>query len=166
VDGLQFAALYTLQDGLAGDAEPLCGLDHGDEAQGRFLDEAAEEVISDADLPRGPWRGLFRRNEAVLDPAQHSGGRQVQHFGRFADGERFAVRGSRRSLPAGDAAMMAQGLNMPGGKAIARGRSAALPVQDAGDDAIGMMDGETTDDVDGFVIGSPRRGIGARQGNL
>jgi len=55
---------------------------------------------------------------------------------------------------------------MPGGKAIARGRSAALPVQDAGDDAIGMMDGETTDDVDGFVIGSPRRGIGARQGDL
>ena len=77
MDGLQFAALYTLQDGLAGDAEMLGGLDHGDEAQRRLLDEAAEQVIGDANFPGCPRCGLFGRNETILDPAQHGARRQV-----------------------------------------------------------------------------------------
>ena len=83
MDGLQFAALYTLQDGLAGDAELLCGLDHGDEARRGVLDEAAEQIVGDADFPRRPRRGLFGRNETIFDPAQHSAGCQVEHFGRL-----------------------------------------------------------------------------------
>ena len=62
--------------------------------------------------------------------------------------------------------MVAQALNMPGGEAIARRCAAALAVEDTGDDAIGMIDGETADDVDGCVIGSPCWWIGAGQGPL
>src|SRR5205085_662897 len=55
---------------------------------------------------------------------------------------------------------------MPGGEAITRRRAAALAIEDAGDDAVGVMDGQPADDVDGFVIGSPRRRIGARQSDF
>ena len=71
MDGLQFAALYTLQDGLTRNAELLRGLDHWDEARWCLLNEAAEQVVGDADLPGCPWCGLFGGDEAIFDPTQH-----------------------------------------------------------------------------------------------
>ena len=166
MDGLQFAALYTLQDGLAGDAELLCGLDHGDEARRGVLDEAAEQIVGDADFPRRPRRGLFGRNETIFDPAQHSAGCQVEHFGRFADGHRLAARGFGRGRSTGDATIVTQALNMPGSEAISRHRATLLAIENSSDDAIGMMDGQAADEVDGFFIGSPRRWVGAWQGDF
>ena len=46
---------------------------------------------------------------------------------------------------------------MPGSEAVSRDRATLLAIENAGDDAIGMMDGKTADEVDGFFIGSPRR---------
>ena len=40
VDCLKFAALYTLQHGLARNSEPTCCFDHGYLILGRSLDEA------------------------------------------------------------------------------------------------------------------------------
>src|SRR5208282_1863608 len=148
MDGLQFTALYTLQDGLAGHAELLCGLDHGDEARRRLLDEAAEQVVGDADFPGRPRCGLFGRNETIFDPAQYGARRQVEYFGRFADRHRFAVRCFGRGLSAGDATIVAQALNLPRGEATSRHRATILAVENSGDDAIGMMDGQAADDVD------------------
>jgi hypothetical protein len=102
MDGLQFAALYTLQHGLTGDPELLCGFDHGDKARRRLLDEAGKQVVGKADLPRRPGCRLFGRNETIFDPAQHSARRQVQHVGRLADAHQFAVRRFGRGLSARD----------------------------------------------------------------
>ena len=51
-------------------------------------------------------------------------------------------------------------------EAVSRHGATPLAVEDAGDDAIGMMDGQAADNLDGFFIGSSRRRIGAWQGDL
>ena len=61
---------------------------------------------------------------------------------------------------------MAQALNVPRGEATSRHRATPLAVENSGDDAIGMMDGQAADDVDGFFIGSSRWWIGTWQGDL
>ena len=62
--------------------------------------------------------------------------------------------------------MVAQALNMPRGEAVSRHRTTPLAVENSGDDAIGMMDRQAADDIDGFFIGSPRWRIGAWQGDF
>ena len=61
---------------------------------------------------------------------------------------------------------MTQALNVPGGEAVSRHRATLLAIENSSDDAIGMMDGQAADEVDGFFIGSPRRWVGAWQGDF
>jgi hypothetical protein len=61
---------------------------------------------------------------------------------------------------------VAQALNMPCGEAVSRHRTTPLAVENSGDDPIGMMDGQTADEVDGCFIGSPRRWVGTWQGDF
>jgi hypothetical protein len=42
-------------------------------------------------------------------------------------------------------------------EAMAAGRGAALAIEDAGDDVVGIVDGESTQQVDGIVIGADLR---------
>ena len=46
VEGLQLAPLYTLQYGLARDAEGACGLEHGHVVLRSFLDEPGAEFLA------------------------------------------------------------------------------------------------------------------------
>ena len=69
MDGFEFAALDTLQHGLAGHAEQLGGLLHHDIAVGGVFDKLTAEVIGHANLPGSAGRGLFPGDEAVVDPA-------------------------------------------------------------------------------------------------
>jgi hypothetical protein len=55
---------------------------------------------------------------------------------------------------------------MPCGEAVSRHGATSLAIEDASDDAIGMMDGQATDDLDGFFIRSSRRWIGTWQSDL
>ena len=109
---------------------------------------------------------MFGGNETIFDPAQHGAGRQVEEFGGFADGHWLTAPRFGRSGSAGDATIVTQALNMPGSEAVSRDRATLLAIENAGDDAIGMMDGQTADEVDGFFIGSPRRWVGAWQGDF
>ena len=93
-------------------------------------------------------------------------GVQVEDFGGFADGHWLTAPRFGRSGSAGDATIVTQALNMPGSEAVSRDRATLLAIENAGDDAIGMMDGQTADEVDGFFIGSPRRWVGAWQGDF
>jgi hypothetical protein len=52
VDGVELAALDTLQHGLARDAEDLGCFEHRQPAGGRVFDEAGAQLVVDADLPR------------------------------------------------------------------------------------------------------------------
>jgi hypothetical protein len=53
VDGAEFAAVDTLQQGLAGDAVGEGGLQHGQPAVGGVLDEQRAELVGEADAPGG-----------------------------------------------------------------------------------------------------------------
>src|SRR6188472_2358260 len=54
VEGVELAALDTLQHGLAGDAEAPHRVDDRDVASGGVLDEQGAELVVDADPPRAP----------------------------------------------------------------------------------------------------------------
>jgi hypothetical protein len=51
VDGLQFAALDTLHDGLAGHAVGESGLQHGQPAVGGVVDEQVTDLVGESDAP-------------------------------------------------------------------------------------------------------------------
>ena len=66
VDGAQLAALDTLQDGLAGDAQRLHRRAHRQPAGRRVLGEASAELVGQANLPGRAWRELLASQEAIL----------------------------------------------------------------------------------------------------
>ena len=74
MDGIEFAALDTLQHGLPRYAKRLGGLLHHDITFGRFLDKLASQVIGQTNLPRRAGCDLFAGDEALVDPTMQGGG--------------------------------------------------------------------------------------------
>ena len=103
VEGLQFAALDTLQHGLAGDAEDAHRVDDRHVAGRGVLDEQRAELVVDADPPRGAGGVLFAADESGLEPAEDGGGGDAELVGGFADGEQLAVGRLGGRLVCGDA---------------------------------------------------------------
>jgi hypothetical protein len=101
MDRVELAALYTLQDGLARNAEDPHGVDHWDVAGGCFFDEACAQIVGDTDLPRRSGRDLFGGDEAVVDPAVDSRRGDAEELGRLLHGDELAF-GGLRSLAARD----------------------------------------------------------------
>ena len=91
VEGLQLAALDTLQHGLAGDAEGAHRVDDRDVAGGGVFDEQRAELVVDADPPGGAGGVLLAADEPGLEPAEDGGGGDAEFVGGLADGEQFAV---------------------------------------------------------------------------
>jgi N-terminal domain of reverse transcriptase/Reverse transcriptase (RNA-dependent DNA polymerase) len=81
VEGLQLAALDTLQHGLAGDAEDSHRVDDRHVAGGRVLDEQRAELVVDADPPRGAGGVLLAGDEPGLQPAEDRGGGDPEFVG-------------------------------------------------------------------------------------
>jgi hypothetical protein len=69
VDGLELAALDTLQHGLAGDAEGAHGVDDREVAGGGVFDEEGAELVVDPDPPGCAGGVLLAGDEAGLEPA-------------------------------------------------------------------------------------------------
>jgi hypothetical protein len=70
VEGLQLAALDTLQHRLAGDGESAHRVDDRDVAGGGVFDEQGAELVVDADLPGGAGGVLLAGDEPGLEPAE------------------------------------------------------------------------------------------------
>jgi hypothetical protein len=87
VEGLQLAALDTLQHGLAGDAEDAHRVDDRHVAGGRVFDEQRAELVVDADPPGRAGRVLLAADEPGLQPAEDGGGGDAELVGGLADGE-------------------------------------------------------------------------------
>ena len=69
MDGGEFAALDTLQYGLARDAERAHCLAHRQEVLAGITVEAIPEVFSESDTPRGAGCQLLAGNNAVIEQA-------------------------------------------------------------------------------------------------
>jgi len=69
VDGVEVAALDTLQHGLARDAEDPHRVDDRDVAGGCVLDEQRAQLVVDADAPGCAGSVLLAGDEPVVEPA-------------------------------------------------------------------------------------------------
>ena len=115
MDGLQFAALDTLHDGLAGHAVGEGGLQHCQPAVGGVVDEQGADVVGEADPPGGAGGELFAGDEAVAEPAVQGGGRESEFLCGVGHGERFSFGRVVAVLVAGNVVVVAQGLDPTGG---------------------------------------------------
>src|SRR3984893_15020182 len=117
MDGGEFAALDTLQYGLARDAERAHCLAHRQEVLAGITVEAILEGFGEADTPRGA--------------ARPAGGHLVAR--------EFVLRRTGRRLEAENTPMAAQVADAAGGEAMTICRGPLLPIGDAGDHTLGGM---------------------------
>ena len=68
MNGLELAALYTLQDRLARNAEGDHRLIHSHVALGRRFDESSDQFIGEADAPGSTCGKLFAWSNALMQP--------------------------------------------------------------------------------------------------
>src|SRR3984893_8001285 len=90
VDGLQFAALDTLHDGLARHTVGEGGLQHGEPAVGGVVDEQVADVVGEPDPPGRAGGELFAGDESVAEPAVQRRWRESELFGGVGHGEQFS----------------------------------------------------------------------------
>ena len=69
---LQFAALYTVQDGLARDPKYLCRFDHGDVSLRCAFDEMCFDFLVYSYPPRSAGGNLLTGNEPFIEPTMHN----------------------------------------------------------------------------------------------
>src|SRR5215217_5910278 len=167
VDGLQLAALDTLQHGLAADAEGSHRVDDRDVAGGRLVDEQRAELVVDADPPRSAGGVLLAGDEPGLQPAKQRGGGDAELVGGLAHGEQLAVGWLDRRLVGGDASVAAQAADDDLGEPLAGGGAAALAVEDPGDRGVVVVRGEPGEQRDRVLVGADRGlRLGERNGEL
>ena len=151
---MQFAALDTLHDGLAGHAVGEGGLQHGEPAVGGVVDEQVADVVGEPDPPGRAGGELLAGDEPVGQPAVQGGGGQAQLVGGVGHGEQFSFGRGGFGLVAGDVPVVAQRLDPTGGERQSAGGAAVLPVEDVRDHRVGVVDGEAADQVDGVLVGA------------
>ena len=161
--GLEFAALYTLQDRLPGNAQQLHRLEHLHIAFGRAVNKARTQLVVDSDAPRRTGCDLLACYEAIIEPAMQGGGREPQCACGLLDGHTLSaryvfVRVEARYLP-----VCAQACYAIGGERQAGSDPAALAIEDAGDDGIGIMSCQTPQQINSIIGGADWRGMRARQ---
>ena len=166
MDGLELAALDTLQHRLAGDAQDVHGVEHGYVAFGRLLDEARAQLFAHAYAPGCTGCELLTSDESVVDAAVQRGGRYTEDACRLSHADQLAQRRLGRWLEAGDLPVGPQAANSVGREAQLGGGPAALAVEDAGDDGVGIVSSEAAHQLDRLLVGAIRSRLGAWQCEL
>src|SRR3972149_3081519 len=82
VKRLELAALYTLQHGLSGDADPQPRFEHRQILWRRLFDEARAQLVGHPDAPRRAWGELFADDDPGDQPAVQRGRRPTADRGR------------------------------------------------------------------------------------
>ncbi len=108
VKRFELAALYTLQHGLSGDAEPEPRFEHRQIIWRRLFDEARAQFVGHPDTPRRAWGELFADDDPGDQPAVQRGRRHTEDRGRLRDGDELAIGVFSWRLTARDAAIAAQ----------------------------------------------------------
>src|SRR5260370_8904559 len=96
MDGGEFAALDTLQYGLARDAERAHCLAHRQEVLAGITVEAILEGFGEADTPKGAGCRLLAGNNAVIEQAMDGRWGDAKHDSGLLDRHDFALRRSGR----------------------------------------------------------------------
>src|SRR5256885_14534767 len=85
MDGIEFAALDTLQHGLTRDAEKAHCLVHGEGALRLLIDKASAQILGQANAPRRCRGQLLTADKAVIEPAVDGRGGDSEDRGRLFD---------------------------------------------------------------------------------
>lgn len=133
VDGLQVAALDTLEHCLAGDAEDSHRVDDRDVAGGCVLDEHGAQLVVDANSPGGAGGVLLAADESGLRAAVQGGRCDAESVGGLTGGEQSLVGWLGRWLVGRDVAVASQSADDDCGESLAGRGAAALAVEDPGD---------------------------------
>jgi hypothetical protein len=157
VDGLQFAALDTLQHCLAAELEGSHRVDDWDVAGGGVFDEQGAKLVIDADPPWGAGGVLVAGDESGLQPAVKRGCGDAELLGGFGDGEQLAVERLVGRLVGGDVAVAAQPADDDLGEGLAGGGAAALTVEDPGDRGVVVVGGKPCEQLDRVLVGTDGR---------
>src|ERR1700752_615197 len=108
MDGGEFAALDTLQYGLARDAERAHRLAHRQEGLAGITAEAILEVFGEADTPRGAGCRLLAGNNAVFEQTMDGRWGDPKHDSGLLDRQKLAFWRADRRLEARNAPVAAQ----------------------------------------------------------
>src|SRR5215831_4975894 len=160
MDGGEFAALDTLQYGLARDAERPYRLAHRQEILTGITVEAILEVFGEANTPRGAGCQLIAGDNTVIEQAMDSGWCDAKHDGGLLDRHKFALGRVGGRLVAWNTPVAAQIADAAGSEPMAVGCGAPLAIENASDDAVGVVDREAAHQRDRVLIsahgGRPR----------
>src|SRR6516165_3018108 len=154
MNGIELAALDTLQYGLAGDAEKAHCLIHREVTLRRFIDKAGSQILAQANAPRSSRGQLLTADEAVIEPAVDGRGGGSKDRGRLFDSQQLAFRADRGRLEARDLPLPPQVADMVGSKAMTVGGLPLLTVEDTGDDGVWVMCGQTANERDCALVGA------------
>ena len=166
MDRGEFAALDTLQHGLARDAERAHCLAHRQEVLPGVTVEAILEVLGEADTPRGARCQLLAGNNAVIEQAMDGRWCDAKHSGGLLDRQWFALRRTGHRLEAGNTPVAAQVADAAGSEAMTVCCGAPLPIEDAGNYIIGVMSREPAQQRDRVLVGADGGRPRARQSEV
>src|SRR6202045_1104000 len=154
MDGIEFAALETLQYGLAGDPEKAHCLVHREETLWRFIDKAVAQILRQANAPGSSRGQLLTADEAVIEPAVDGRGGGSKDRGRLFDSQQLALGEGSGRLEARDVPLPPQTADMVGGKAVTVSGMTILTVEDTGDDGVWVISGQTANEGDCVLVGA------------
>src|SRR5499427_9269572 len=166
MDGGEFAALDTLQYGLARDTERAHCLAHRQEVLAGITVEAILEVFGESDTPRGAGCRLLAGNNAVIEQAMDGRWGDAKHASGLLDRHWFAFRRTGRLLEARNAPVAAQVADATGGEAMTICRGPSLPIEGASDHTIGVMGREPAQQRDRVLVGADGGRRRARQSEV
>src|SRR5215472_2516691 len=163
VDGIELAALDTLQYGLAGNAEAAHRLVHREVTLRRFFDKAGAQIFGQANAPGSSRGQLLTADEAIIEPTVDGRGGGSKDRGRLSDSQQLALRDGRGRLEARDVPLPPQTAHMVGRKAVTVSGLTILTVENTGDDSVWVMRGQTANKRDCVLVGAHDRRFLARQ---
>src|SRR5246127_2471638 len=157
MDGIEFAALDTLQYGLAGDPEKAYCLVHRKVTLRRFIDKASAQILGQANAPRSCRGQLLTADEAVIEPSVDGRGGGSKDRGRSFDSQQLALREGSGRLEARDVPLPPQTADMVGSKAVTVSGMTILTIEDTGDDGVWVISGQTANQGDCVLVGAHDR---------
>src|SRR3982075_2738441 len=154
MDGLKLATLDTLQHRLTRHAESADRLTHRQESFASFTVEAGLELVGEPDAPGRTGRDLLASDDAVVDETMNGRRGDAEVGRRTFDGQQLAcsgvsIRDEARNLP-----VRPQAANTIALEAMTARRPAALPIEDAGDHSVGVVDCQAAHERDRVLIGA------------
>jgi hypothetical protein len=166
VDCCEFAALYMLQYGLPRHAKRAHRFAHRQEAIAGLTVEAGLEVFGEANTPGGAGCQLLAWDDAVIEQAMDGRWRNAERGRGLLNRQQLALWRAGRRLEAGNTPVAAQIADAAGDEAMTICRATPLPIENAGDYAVGVMDREPAHQCDRVLISADGGRPRARQGEI